>query len=182
MNKHTDSGFTLIELISALSIAFIVITVAVPNFRETMLRNKTVSATNQMVRALNLARSEAIKRGVQVTIKPKGTNWESGWTVFTDQDPKGSFEDNGDSTLCEDGEDCLIRSFEGPDSNLTIRAESNYGSWFSYLPSGISRGSGNGPNGSFRVCRSDENIKTSRWIRINNTGRVKTQVEAPTCP
>jgi type IV fimbrial biogenesis protein FimT len=62
------SGFTLIELIMALVVAGILMVWAVPSLTGYIDRTTLTSATNDWVGAINLARSEAIKRGQRVTI------------------------------------------------------------------------------------------------------------------
>jgi len=60
-------GFSLIELMITLFIAAILLAYAVPSFRGMMNSNRIVTQTNDMVAALNLARSEAITRNANIT-------------------------------------------------------------------------------------------------------------------
>ena len=73
---RVDSGFTVQELMIALAIAGILLGLAVPSFQTALYNNRLTSQANQLIAALNSARSEALKRGVRVTIC-KSTNQQS---------------------------------------------------------------------------------------------------------
>ncbi len=86
-------GVTLIELLVVLALISIFAVFAVPTYRNLITRNRMATEMNAFVGHLQLARSEAIKRGTFVTMCPStnGTaclvttkNWTSGWIVFTD--------------------------------------------------------------------------------------------------
>lgn len=95
---HLQPGFTLIELLVTIAIAAIVLTVAVPNFITFVQNNRLTAQANDLVTALNYARSEAIKRGVRVTVCSRSTDtacagandWSTGWLVFVDADGDGT--------------------------------------------------------------------------------------------
>lgn len=80
-------GFTLIELLVTLAVASILVTVAVPSFQSFVKRNSVTSQANDLIAMLNLARSEAVKRGVNVEVcaSSNGTSctgtWTQGWIV-----------------------------------------------------------------------------------------------------
>ena len=75
-------GFTLIELMVTIAVLAIAISIAVPSFSKMISDNRAESQSGAMVTALNLARSEAVKRGQNVTVSPTtGTNWSAGWQV-----------------------------------------------------------------------------------------------------
>lgn len=59
-------GFTLVELMVTLTVAVILVIVAVPSFKSIIYSNKLTSASNDMVAALNSARLEAVKRNATV--------------------------------------------------------------------------------------------------------------------
>ncbi len=95
MLLHTNkpkksSGFSLLELLTALTIGSIVIALGVPSFQGVLNNQRLTSSTNEMVTTLNLARSEAIKRVTYVTVCKSsngtsctaGSAWEDGWIVF----------------------------------------------------------------------------------------------------
>ncbi|MEO7103476.1 MAG: GspH/FimT family pseudopilin [Gemmatimonadaceae bacterium] len=82
-------GFTIVELVITMLIAIILVTLALPSFRELMIRNNVTETTNRLVHDLSLARSEAVRRGVQVELVNTGggASWASGWAVKADSDP-----------------------------------------------------------------------------------------------
>ena len=85
MNR--DSGFTMIELLVTVAIAAIVLAIGIPNFSKLLKENRTTTQTNLFVSSVNLARSEAVKRGVPVTLCAstdtiscaESTDWSTGW-------------------------------------------------------------------------------------------------------
>jgi type IV fimbrial biogenesis protein FimT len=178
-NPKQTSGFTLLELIVAISIAGILMALAIPSFSDMIRNNRLTTYTNELVTALNVARSEAVKRGQQVVVRKTGTNWENGWQVFVDVDrPAGNaakenvFNDDSDATLCETGEDCLLRTYNGLASPYTLRGN-NFVNFVRYQPDGTSN-----TNGSFAVCdNSDGNNLperyTSKLIIISQVGRIR---------
>ena len=85
--KLRANGFSLIEMAVTLSIAAILLTVAVPSFRSLIQQQRMTTTVNEFFAALNLARSEAIQRGTRVDLVPAGdgTDWAKGWIVFIDK-------------------------------------------------------------------------------------------------
>jgi type IV fimbrial biogenesis protein FimT len=83
-------GFTLIELMVAITIIAILLAMAVPSFSDAGLSSQLRSVANELVGATQLARSEAIKRNATVTlcVSANGTtcttgNWQQGWIVMS---------------------------------------------------------------------------------------------------
>lgn len=74
---HNSKGVTLLELIIAIAIVGILAAMAVPAFDNQLKDSKIVANTNLVIGAYNLARSEAINRGVQVQV----TDIADGWAV-----------------------------------------------------------------------------------------------------
>ncbi len=85
-------GFTLIELMITLLLAAIILALGVPGFQDIVRNNRAATQSNELISALSLARSEAVKRGARVSLCPStdqatctgGTNWANGWIVFRD--------------------------------------------------------------------------------------------------
>jgi type IV fimbrial biogenesis protein FimT len=75
-------GFTLFELLITIAIVAILASIALPNYSELMRRMTVSETTNDLVGALNLARSEAVKRGSDVeVVSTGGSDWSGGWAV-----------------------------------------------------------------------------------------------------
>jgi type IV fimbrial biogenesis protein FimT len=91
---HKSGGFTLVELFIALAVAAVLLTLAAPAFLDTIARARLDSATSGMVGAINLARSEAVKRARVATLCSRSEDddgnpvcgddddWADGWIVL----------------------------------------------------------------------------------------------------
>lgn len=77
-------GFTLVEVMVVVVIVAIVAAVALPSMNASLANQRLRAAATDLVSALLLARSEAIKRGVPVQVAPLvAGDWTSGWRVAT---------------------------------------------------------------------------------------------------
>ncbi|WP_217126713.1 GspH/FimT family pseudopilin [Hydrogenophilus thiooxidans] len=175
LRRHSFAmhGVTLVELMVTIAVAAIVLSVAVPAFRSLIVSNRLTATTNAFVAALNLARSEAIKRNARVTLcktaDPNAASptcsasasWNQGAILFVDRGTVGTLESG----------DTLLRVL-GPFADVTITAGANFALGISYLPTGVSQGvkadgSTGLPNDSFNFCASGQ----GKRITINTTGR-----------
>ncbi len=167
---HVQKGFSLLELVITLAIAAIVVGVAAPSFSNMIQDNRQSGQSLDFISALNLARSEAIKRRTQITLckSADGSScsdtgaWEQGWIVFLDSDANNS----RDATA---GSPETIFRVHGPLSgNNTLTGNQNVARHIVYTPSGRSN-----QKGTFSLCDSRKNNNKGRAIRISFTGRVK---------
>lgn len=117
-------GFTLVELSVTLAVAAILVTMAVPSFRGSVLNTRLTSETNRVVTDIQLARSEALKRNKTVILcrsanpnaatpscNSSANNWNSGWLVFVSGDTNTSYDSATDT---------LIKVSQAAADNLTI--------------------------------------------------------------
>jgi type IV fimbrial biogenesis protein FimT len=174
-NKSTiNLGLTLPELMITVCISGIIASVAIPSFMKVIMNNRATSIANDLVSALAYSRSEAIKRGLQVTIKHKGNAarvWDQGWDIFTDN--------NGDGILNMSDE--LLQAHEIFHEAYTLRTGATFAYWVAYLPTGYSDGARLGHD-SFRLCDRSRDVSISHAIIINKTGRARVQMGTTICP
>jgi type IV fimbrial biogenesis protein FimT len=71
-------GFTLVELLIGIAILGVLITLAMPSFSAWIQNTQIRNAADALANGLQLARSQAIARNVQVQFQVQGTN---GWQV-----------------------------------------------------------------------------------------------------
>jgi type IV fimbrial biogenesis protein FimT len=69
MHKKLNVGFTLIELLVTLAVVGIALGAAVPSFNAMIARNRMATQTNDVLLAINMARSEALKIGSTVSFQ-----------------------------------------------------------------------------------------------------------------
>lgn len=60
-------GFTLTELMTTVALLSVLVSLAIPSFRNMMAGNRLISQSNEFIGAINYARSEAITRNSTVT-------------------------------------------------------------------------------------------------------------------
>jgi type IV fimbrial biogenesis protein FimT len=172
------SGFTLVELMITVSIAGILMAMAIPSFNSTIRSHRLTTYSNQLVTSLNVARSEAVKRGISVTVRKVDSNsstnlgasatWDDGWDIFTDADGDGIFDA---------GDDVLIKTNPAFHTAFSLRGN-NFSNFIRFSPSGQSN-----TNGSFVICDNSDNnglpeANTARLIIVNSVGRVRMGLDA----
>ncbi len=96
----TSHGLTLIELMVTLAVFAIITVLAFPGFKLYQQNSNRVSQINDLVAVFNMARSEAVKRGLAVTVCASAdqatcsniNDWTTGWIVFIDDNQNGAVE------------------------------------------------------------------------------------------
>jgi type IV fimbrial biogenesis protein FimT len=79
--EQREHGFTVIELMITVVILAVLIAIGAPAFNELVLSTRIKNAASDIYGSLIYARSEAIKRGTNVTVTPAGGLWINGWQV-----------------------------------------------------------------------------------------------------
>ncbi len=157
-------GFTLVELLLTLSIAAILLMLAAPSFQALAFNGRRTALANDLVLALTYAKSEAVKRGVPVTVCGRATDttcadstdWDKGWLVFTDPGKNGSV----------DASDLILQVHPALPSNTLQATKAK----FTFQSTGFI---GTGNNDTLRLCDTRGATK-ARGIVLSALGRVKT--------
>jgi type IV fimbrial biogenesis protein FimT len=130
--RSRNKGFTLVELMVTLAVAIILLAVGMPLFSGMAANNRATAQANTFLAGFKLARSEAVKRGLEVSVcaiddpdddpstpVPSPVNcgdeedWPNGLLVFTDP---GLPEDAGSV----DGTDERLKLFANPVAGATV--------------------------------------------------------------
>ena len=165
-----SSGVTLVELVVAVAILAIIAAMGVPAFNYVITINRLAAASNELVGSLQLARSEAIRRGTRVAVCASSTGsscttggWSSGWIAFEDQDRNAAVSAG----------ETILRRHTGPEG-LQILTSGNIGSAVVFRADGRARqASGALLAGRIHVCRAGAGVPLNvRQIEIAAGSRV----------
>jgi type IV fimbrial biogenesis protein FimT len=172
--RQCGQGFTLVELMVALAIAAILMTVAVPSMQDAALNGKLRAQSNAFLASLHLARSEAIKRNGRVVLCKSSDGvdcavsggWEQGWIVFSDN--------NNDANRAGDTDEVIVERHEPLASGFLLRGGASVASYISFNPAGSTMStSGALQFGSVTLCRSQPMSDQGKQIVLNAAGRAR---------
>ena len=181
MKKRTQLAFTLMELMVVLAIASVLLTLAVPNIQAFLKNNKMTGVANDMLTALTVARSEAIKVQQAVAVcastNPKAANptcttgtFNSGWVVFVVTNNNG-LHDNGER---------VVSAREALDTGISAGGNNQY--LVSYAATGFAQTSPGGRNTTTQIAMCDDRHNApiygatqsaARGLTISPTGRAR---------
>jgi type IV fimbrial biogenesis protein FimT len=194
MKRNRFNGFTLVELLLAIALMVVVLALAGPPFRELVLNNRRATQLNAMLSSLNLARAEAVKRGVRTVVcisddaanpdcDASPTGWEQGWIAFVDGNRAGGSYNSLDNPADANGngewdreEDALLDVHGALALGTTLRGNNNVDERISFTRL-------TGTAGTLRHCDS-RGLGEARGIKIAFSGRarVTTDTTGWTCP
>lgn len=149
----SESGVTLIELMVAVTVLAVIVTVAVPGLQQFILLTGLRSYSDAIAVDAILARSEALKRNRTVKLCASNDGaactvsaWGDGWIVIDESVPT------------------VISSHGAVKSNFLVNEADDKAS-LSFPPSGIGV-----TTASFTVCRSDPVGSEERVVQIGASG------------
>lgn len=161
-------GATLVELLLGLALAGILLGIGMPSYQTMIERQQLRTAANDLLGAVDLARSQAIARGARVTLAPldpDGVAWKRGWVVFSD--------DNGNGRADPDERRLFQHGPVADGVNIVSAFSSGAAtSYLAYNSAGRSCGAGNSLTarwGTLSLLQGEH----ARHIKINMLGRAR---------
>jgi prepilin-type N-terminal cleavage/methylation domain-containing protein len=153
--RRAARGFTLIELIVVVALLAIVSSIAAPGLRSFASGQRVKALSFDLTADLLFARSEALKRGVSVTMTPTtGTDWNQGWKVSSGGTDLSTRQASNESLV-----------FTGAPSSITFNA------W----------GRVSSPTSAVRMTVKSSvtsNTSATRCIQLDPSGRASAKVGA----
>ncbi len=175
---RTQRGFTLTELLVTVAVAGVLAMMAVPNMRSFVQNNRLSSASNDLLRSFNLARTEAIKHQTNVVVCASAAptlaaptcsyGAFNGWIVFQDSGPTPWQFDAGEP---------IFERHVLLDSSMTVKTDNN--GIEMYLATGFASPAGvKNPTRNILLCdiRGNQMVGTNsveRAVLITASGRIR---------
>jgi len=162
-----SKGFTIVELMIAITILAVTMMFAAPSFTTMISNNRISAAANEFIGALQLAKAESTARIAPATICKRngdgsgcaaGGSWKDGWIVFADL--------NGDGAV--DNDDTVILNHAELDTRITFNSTGGIADFITYNPSGITTITG---VQVLMMCDDRGYAKSAKGILITITGR-----------
>lgn len=176
-SMRTQRGFTLTELMVTVAVAGVLAMVAVPNMRTFVQNGRLSSASNDLLRSFNLARTEAIKHQANVVVCASAVPTAAaptcsygpfnGWIVFQDTNLNWQW-DNGEP---------IFERHVLLDSSLTVKKDND--GIEMYLATGFASPAGaKTPTRNILLCdiRGNQMVGTNsveRAVLIAASGRTR---------
>lgn len=174
--KKYNQGFTIIELLMIMAIATIALALGVPSFQTMARTSSTATISNEFLKALAMARNEAIQRGYPVYIcstadataasptcnSTSTINWEDGWLMMLDEDDDGDFTDQSENPL-------LVH--ETIRSDYSLNGEAVVKNLIGFEATGFAKQDGIIVLCSPKVVNFTSDKEYARVISVNGSGR-----------
>ena len=176
--RGSHRGVTLVGLLTALALAALLLRFALPAYEDWIASVRVMQEAQPLAASLNLARSEAIKRGVRVNLCKSangvqctpGSLWHGGWIMHADADASGQLEAASD----------LIRARESVEPGVTVSANRPLADYVSYTAFGHARLlNGALQIGTLTVCGHNQKAVN---VVLSAGGRARIAKTAMICP
>ena len=193
--KAKSAGFTLLEIMLVIALLAILLGLGAPSFTEFMRNSRITGKANDLLAGLNLARTEAIKRHVPVTVCATSDAAAvapecdpdadfSQWIVFVDDDgdPDDAVVDEGNGTFEPDSDEILLRRSSDSIASITTLPSADVEGYVQFGQDGFQRRDLGAAPTDLVVLMCDErgnkaisgpDISAARAMFITRTGRAE---------
>ena len=174
MKFYRNKGFTIIEMLIAMVVIGVLLSIAAPAFTNIIKNNRMLSEVYALRATLNNARSEALSRRTTVTVcrSSNGTSctagsgtWNQGYITFADDDDDGALDPN---------EVFYVRLEDADTLDMTYISAANDVRF-------TSRGFARNSFGTIEVC-DDRGPTQARGVIIAAVGTVSAAIDTDSTP
>lgn len=177
MKFYRDKGFTIIEMLIAMVVIGVLLSIAAPAFTNIIKNNRMLSEVYALRASLNNARSEALSRRTTVSVcaSSNGTScitgstppWNQGYITFADDDDDGALDPNEVFYVRLEDADTLNMTYISAASPEQVRF--------------TSRGFARNFFGTIEVC-DDRGPTQARGVIIAAVGTVSAAIDTDSTP
>ena len=153
------------ETLIAIAIVAILMGVALPSVRESLVRTNITQTANDLVLDFNTARAEAVKRGFNTAVIAKTGGWAAGWDIRVDINGNGIYTD---------GLDVLVREHPAIQPPYTVLGAPVSGGAATQV---VYNGTGSTTGGAYDlvVCREQRDAQLNRGVQVERNGTISTR-------
>ena len=159
-------GYTLIELLTSVSVSAVLLGIALPAFNNILKDFRSTAIANEMIGHVIFARSMSVSTGKIVTVcgSSDHRNCDNAWSesvlVFSDEN----------ANIIIDGDDQLLRVIDSLKEGESLRWRSfRNKSYLQFMPTGMTYYQ----NGNFTYCPKDGDSHYARHWIINVAGHIR---------
>lgn len=173
------AGFTMVEMVVTIAITGIIVALAVPSFKTTLMNSRRAALINDFVASAGYARSEALNRKAPVVMcrvnnpatatdctSSSGSGYEKGWIVAAA---------SVDSSCTLSNITVLRRGGPAAETTATFKGNTTVASMFFFNAMGAAGVSCNASNGTFVYCDSrgfSTTVPTANVLTLTRGGRI----------
>ncbi len=172
--RPAHAGFSFVELLIVLTLAGLLLSMAVPAFAGFLAIQRSNSTISRFVASLHLARGEAIKRNARAVVCKSADGlscssqggWEQGWIVFHDA--------NNNAQV--DSEEQIVARSSAIAEGFRLSGNKPVSNYVSYSANGSAKLlSGAFQAGSFTLCVPPGSGIVAQKVILSGTGRPRVQ-------
>ena len=169
MTKHTQQGFTLLELLITIAIVGITMAIAIPSMGEFIKNDRLTSFRNSLHIDLMLAKSKAVERNQSIIVCASSNgatcsaDFKDGWIVAVDTNNSGAIDNADEQIKVQTAITGDIKFNAGALSQVIYDSRG-------FTPNSI---------GTISVC-DDRGASHAKTISISRTGRISNGA-SPSC-